>query len=181
MQLVIILVIAFLLLLVVGLLLRGSLGGGSERLNFAEPALQPEIPSRALMERIFAEEDLTFVAGEHSRMLRRLFLYERRRLALSWLSQARHEATRILSLHLRVVRTDHSLQPLVELRLFFRTLLFFAIYGLLWSLVRCYGPFWARSFMRNLVSLAGKLNGLGSDLLTDAGTPLSAAGIHGHA
>jgi hypothetical protein len=169
-QLVLILIIAFTLLVVVGLLLRDAFGRGLGDRDTPETAsLQADIPSRALMGRIFAEEDLGFVAAEHSRQLRRQFLGERRRLALCWLGQTRREATRILRLHLRVVRTDGALQLAVELKLIFHTFLFFAVYGLLWSLVSCNGPFWARSFMGNFVLLAGRLSGLGGNILADAG------------
>src|SRR5690349_13633872 len=100
-QLVLILIIAFTLLVVVGLLLRDAFGRGrdlSDRDTPETAPLQADIPSRALMGRILAEEDLGFVAAEHSRQLRRQFLGERRRLALCWLGQTRREATRILRL-----------------------------------------------------------------------------------
>ena len=134
------------------------------------------------MDRIFDEDDLRFVVAEGGRRIRKQFLRERRRIALAWLLQTRREATRILGLHLRAVRTDLSLQPAVEFQLLFHTILFFAVYALLWSLVSCYGAFLARAFMRNVVVLAGRLSGLEGSIVADAGrSSVRMAQSHGHA
>jgi hypothetical protein len=130
-----------------------------------------ELPSRALMSRILAEDDLGFIDGEGVRAIRKQFLQDRRRLALSWLLQTRRQATAILGFHLRAVRTDFSLRPSVELQLALHTLLFFATYAALWSLVTCYGAFGARAILRNVVNLSGRLAGLGGSILADAGRP----------
>jgi len=173
-QLVSVSVIVFTLLVVVGMLVRDAFGRsrrstGGEAKALDTPILQAELPSRALMDRIFAEDDLIFVKAERVRQIRKEFLRERRRLALFWLGQAKREALRILRFHLRAVRADLALHPAVEFKLIFHTLLFFAIYGLLWRSVICYGAFWARAFMRNVVTLAGSLSGLGGSILADAG------------
>ena len=91
--------------------------------------------------------------------IRRQFLQDRRRIAMSWLDLTRREAIRILRQHLRAVRTNLSLHPLVELRLLAHTLLFFAVYALLWTIVATYGAFWARGFVRNVIALAGQTLG----------------------
>ena len=185
-QLVLILVIACTLLLVVGFLLRDAFRSRSkdrEAMAAASPTLpRAEIPSRALMVRIFAEDDLSFVAAERAGPIRRQFLRERRRIALSWLGQARREATGILRFHLHAVRTDLHLHPAVELKLIFHALLFFAVYAMLRVLITFYGAFWARSFIKNVVMLAGRLAGLGGSILADAGrSGLQMAQSQGHA
>jgi hypothetical protein len=173
-QLVLILVIACALLMVVVLLLRDALRGRSMEGQTGTSAgplpLRAEIPSRALMERIFAEDDLSFVAAERAAGVRREFLRERRRIAISWLGQARREATRILQYHLHAVRRNLDLHPAVEAKLVFHVFLFFAVYSLLRVLVTFYGAFWARSFIKNVVTLAGRLAGLGGSIVADTGT-----------
>jgi hypothetical protein len=173
-DLILVLIIAGGLLTVVGILLRDSFGKRRpSRDNYAtmeppEPLSPVEVPPAALMDRIFAEDDLGFVSGEGIRPIRRQFLQDRRRIALSWLGLTRREAIRILRLHLRAVRTNRSLQPLVEFQLLAHTLLFFAVYALLWSIVAGYGAFWARGFVRNVIALTGRLSSLGATILADA-------------
>jgi hypothetical protein len=186
--LVVILIIAAGLLMVVGLLLRDAFGKrGVARDDFAamEPVqlLRPaEVPPAALMDRIFAEDDLSFVSSEGARPIRRQFLQDRRRIALSWLGQTRREAIRILHLHLHAVRTNRSLHPLLEFQILAHTLLFFAVYTLLWSIIATYGAFWARGFVRNVVTLAGRLSALGARILADADrSSLRLAQSQGHA
>jgi len=185
-QLVLVLVIACTLLLVVVLLSRGAVGRGRRSHDAVaietSPPVEVRIPSRTLMDRIFADEDLSFVTAERDRSIRRQFLRERRHLALSWLGQTGREASRILRLHLRVVRLDLARHPAAGFRLVFHALLFFLVYGVLWVSVKFYGAFWARAFMRNAVTLAGSLSGLGSSILADAGrSGLRVAQSHGRA
>jgi hypothetical protein len=186
-QLILFVAIGVGLLLVVGRLLRDAFGKrGVARDDYAAMAVEilhpAEVPPAALMNRIFAEDDLSFVSSEGVRPIRRQFLQDRRRIALSWLGLTRREALRILRLHLRAVRTNRSLHPLLEFQLLAHTLLFFAIYTLLWSIVATYGAFWARGFVRNVITLAGRLSALGARILADADrSGLRLAQSQGHA
>ena len=187
-QLVLVLIVGCALLLIAGLLARDAVRGRRRSAEETKPedaacyAVSVELPSRVLMDRIFAEDDLTFVTGEGVRSIQRQFLRERRRIALSWLSRTRREATRVLRMHLHAVRTDLALHPLVEVQLVVHTLLFFMVYAILWALVGCYGAFWARSFLRNVLHLTGSLTGLGGSILADAGrSGLRTAASHGNA
>jgi hypothetical protein len=70
----------------------------------------------------------------------------------------------------------------LEFQILAHTLVFFAVYALLWSIVATYGAFWARGFMRNVVTLAGRLSALGARILADADrSGLRLARSHGHA
>jgi hypothetical protein len=183
-----IIILAAGLLFVVGLQLRDAFGkrrpnrddytamqvGGLQAPANVAPAM--------LMDRIFAEDDLTFVTAQSVGPIRRQFLQDRRRIAMSWLNLTRREAIRILRQHLATVRTNLSLRPLVELQLLAHPLLFFAVYALLWTIVGTYGAFWARGFVRNTINLAGRLSTLGSRILADADrSGLRLAQSHGHA
>jgi len=171
-QLILILLIAFILFAVVGRLLRDALRGGEAKHPAVEPAsplpVQVQLPARALMEQIFSEDDLSFVTGEGDRQIRRQFLHDRRKLALAWLSQMRKESSRIIRLHLQAVSTS-MLRPAIELQLLLHIILFFSVYALLWGVITCYGAFAARSMIRNVLTLAGRLSGLGGSILADAG------------
>jgi hypothetical protein len=183
-----ILAIAAALLAVVVILLRDSLGKrrtarDSYAAMEAAGSLTPvQVPPAELMERIFAEDDLSFVSCQGVRSIRRQFVQDRRRIAISWLGLTRREAIRILRVHLSSVRTSRSLHPVVEFRLLLHTLFFFAVYALLWGIVASYGAIWARSFMRNAVALAGGLSALGARILADADrSGLRLAQSHGNA
>jgi len=180
-HLVLIIALACTLLLLVGFLLRDALGGRGRRHISAAAPSYGEIPSRALMDRIFAEDDFSFVAGEGTKQIRRQFLGDRRKLALAWLSQTKGQATAILRSHLTAVGTL-DLQPATELKLLGHAILFFGVYAVLRVLVGFYGAFWARSFVKNVLTLAGRLSGLGGSILADAGrTGLQVARSQGHA
>src|SRR6478735_11375095 len=135
-QLVLILIIAASLLLIAGRLLGDVLRkSGGTRDDYAamdvEDLRPVQVPPAMLMDRIFAQDDLSFVSSEGVKPIRQAFLKDRRRLALSWLELTRREAIRILRLHVRAVRTHLSLHPLVELQLLTHTLLFFVVYTML--------------------------------------------------
>jgi len=184
-HLVLIALIASGLLFITAILLRDALRKGRPTRDdyslIEEEPLTPATPGRLLMHRIFAEDDLDFVTSEAAGPIRREFLQDRRRIAMSWLQFTRKEAMRILRRHLHAVRTNLSLNPLVELQLMAHTVLFFATYTLLWTIVATYGAFWARGFVRNAVVLTGKLSDLGSRILADADrSGLRPAASHGH-
>ena len=134
-----------------------------------EALLTVEVPPAMLMDRILAEDDLCFVSGESAEPIRRQFLQDRRRIALSWLGQGPAGKPFAFSACTSARCAGNlSLDPLVELRLLAHTLLFFLVYALIWSVVATYGAFWARGFVRNVVALTGRLSALGARILADA-------------
>ena len=58
--------------------------------NRLEPIVR--LPNRILLDRCLSAEDLAFISSLESPRLMRLFLRERRRLAIAWLRQTRREA-----------------------------------------------------------------------------------------
>ncbi|MGA8367253.1 MAG: hypothetical protein ACLQMT_04035 [Candidatus Acidiferrales bacterium] len=83
--------------------------------------LAPEIVGR-----IFAKGDFDYVVSETSAEIQKLFLEERRRLALSWVGQVRRQIVSLRRFHLGSARFYARLRFLTEMRLAwdFATLLF---------------------------------------------------------
>jgi hypothetical protein len=139
-------------------------GGTSEPPNRRESLVG--LPDRMLLDRCLSAEDLAFIASFESRPLLRLFLRERRRLAIAWLRQTRREAQRLLQLHVRSVRYAANLRPGAEAKLFLAAGLFLLVYGMMLGIVFWYGPLRTRRFLECLQSLAGVLSQLGERIAT---------------
>ena len=119
------------------------------------------LPDRMLLDRCLSAEDLAFISSFESRALLRLFVGERRRLAVAWLRQTRREAQRLLQFHVRSVRYAVDLRPGAEARLFLAAGLFLLVYGMMLGIVFWYGPVRTRRFLQSLQGLAGVLSQLG--------------------
>jgi len=135
-----------------------------------EIANRPECPvrhpDRALLDRCLSAQDLAFISSFESRALLRLFLRERRRLAVAWLRQTRREAQRLLRLHVRSVRYAADLRPGAEVKLFLAAGLFLMVYGTMLAIVSWYGPLRTRRFLESVQGLAGVLSRLGERIAT---------------
>lgn len=137
-------------------------GGHSDFPIHLEPTVR--LPDRTLLDRCLSAEDLTFICSFESRYLLRLFVRERRRLAIAWLRQTRREAQRLLQLHVRSVRYAADLRPGEEVKLFLAAGLFLVVYGMMLGIVFWYGPLRTRRFLQSLQRLAGVLSQLGERL-----------------
>jgi len=69
-----------------------------------------------IVERIFGREDLDFVVSQGSKELLRLFLSERKRIALCWLSEIRNQARTAMRFHVSHARRSRKVVALLELR-----------------------------------------------------------------
>jgi len=149
-------------------------GGNYELLNRPESVVR--LPDRALLDRCLSAEDLAFISSLRSPRLLRLFLRERRRLAIAWLRQTRREAQRLLEFHVRSVRYAADLRPGAEAKLFLAAGLFLVVYTMMLGIVFWYGPVRTRRFLQSLQSLAGVLSLLGERIAGGiASGPLPAA------
>jgi len=155
-----------LILLILWIQLAASSRGG--KLSEADrdlTALQLELPPRTLVERIFAPEDWEFVSRQTPLRVQRIFLEERRAIALSWLRQTRREAARLLDFHLRVVRRNVNLRPAVEIKLALRYVLFLLVCNVLGVLIWLGGPFYSRKMVGYAVGVAQRLSYISGELL----------------
>src|ERR1019366_970114 len=94
--------LGFLLMLL--LWVRRSAGAGVDRAGFSEvqellTMVQLELPPRAWGERIFASQDWDFISTSTPPGIQRIFLQERKALALSWLRQTRSKVGQLMNFH----------------------------------------------------------------------------------
>jgi len=118
---------------------------------------QLELPSQAVVERVFATQDWDYISSQTSPRIQRMFLRERRTIALSWLRQMRKQAAHLVDLHLRVVRRNVNLRPATEIGLAFRYVLFLLQSEVLAVLIWLVGPFRSRRMVDYAVGVAQQL------------------------
>jgi len=114
----------------IGLLLIGLLGAllrrneSAAQDSFALPHTYSSFPSlkfeerrKDILDRVFGHEDWDFILNHGSKEIRRLFLMERKKIALSWLSEIRSQSKAAVSLHVSHARKSERIQPMQEFRL----------------------------------------------------------------
>ena len=124
-----------------------------------------ELPSRLLLERICSRQDLDFVATE-AHDLQRKFLRERKAVMFLWLKNVRHSVVQVVDFYRAAVRTNASVNPVVEIR-------FAANYGaflLLWEIARglvwIQNPVAAQRIISRVFGIADQLSLAAGSLLT---------------
>jgi hypothetical protein len=81
------------------------------------PSLKFEDRRKDILDRIFGLEDWEFVLNHGSKETRRLFLIERKKTALYWLSEIRSLSRAAMRFHIHRARKLEKLQPTQELKL----------------------------------------------------------------
>jgi hypothetical protein len=79
--------------------------------------LQLGLLSPELVGRIFSKSDFDYVVSETNKKVQRLFLEERRRLALSWVGEVRRQIVSLRHFHLGSARFYAGLRFLTEMKL----------------------------------------------------------------
>lgn len=79
-------------------------------------SLRFEERRKDIVERIFGREDWDFVVSQGSKELLRLFLFERKQLALCWLSEIRNQARAAMRFHVSRAGRSRKVVALVELK-----------------------------------------------------------------
>ena len=90
--------------------------------------------------RIFSPADWTFVSGENSREIARLFQHERRVVALVWVHQTKTAIHRIMREHTRAARQSHDLHLATEAKLLAHYFQLVAICDFLILAIQSAGP-----------------------------------------
>ena len=75
--------------------------------NYDETTGDPSLCPAEFAARIFSPADWTFVSGEKSPEVLRLFRHERRVVALVWVHQTMTAIQRVMREHTRTTRTEH--------------------------------------------------------------------------
>jgi hypothetical protein len=129
-------------------------------------ALELNLPSQVLADRIFSQNDWDFVVGE-APSLARAFQQVRTRIALLWLEDTQACVTRLFQFYRITVRSNADLDFWTELRVAGHYLTFLiAVTGLKW-LVFLRGPFYARGLVVRLFHVTdGVSSAVGRTLAT---------------
>ena len=101
----------------------------------ANERLYPEVLLRA-----FGDEDKSFVDATGAPRIQRLFIFERKRIALNWIRRKSKEARLIMGEHVRQTREASDLKISGELRIAFQYIQLLALCQLLALLVFFVGP-----------------------------------------
>jgi hypothetical protein len=162
---VIFLAIGFLLIALLALLLRRSKSASGDDYRPSEsasslPCQQFEERSRELVDRIFGPEDWDFALRCASKDVRRLFLIERKQIALCWLSQIRSQAKAALHFHVARARESETLEPMLELRLAFDYVAIRVKCGWIAAILFMQGPVALRRMVEQAGNLSDQLRGL---------------------
>ncbi len=95
----------------------------------------------AAIERIFSAEDIEFICRSSTPEVQRLFLKERRALAVQWLRKTQKQVAQFMDLHLRLAGFTEKPSPGFELELTAKYVGFFVVSHLLLLLLWLRGPF----------------------------------------
>lgn len=125
----------------------GASTSASELDNHQE-RVRPEFVSR-----IFSREDREFILHMESPRLKRMYLLERRQVALYWVRRTSRDVCRIMRAHRLVSRQSHNLEVGTEAKLLFQYFRLRFICGLLVVLIKSFGP----HVLSDLAAHAGEL------------------------
>ena len=126
-----------------------------EEFASAREALDTAFVEAAAIERIFSPEDMVFISHASSPNARRLFLEERKALAIRWLRKTQKQVAQLMDLHLRIAGDTHEASPRFELKLAAKYLVFLFVSYLLLFLLWLRGPFKASRVVAYTSRVAG--------------------------
>jgi hypothetical protein len=106
-----------------------------------------------LASRIFSQKDREFILLMRSSRLQRLYLEERRKVALHWVRRISREVSQIMRNHRLRSRQSSNLNVTVEMKLFFLYLELRFLCGMLLLLIQLFGP----HALLNLAARTGEL------------------------
>ena len=153
--------LALLALLFLSLLRRtpGAEGSAQALLDarHAVRTLQSGLLPSELVERIFSKQDLTYVAACGSKPIQQMFLAERKRIALSWVSQIRRQIICLQDFHRGHSRHFARLNPAQEIVLAFEFASLRVECRLLSLLLALRGPYGATRIAGSTAAAASRL------------------------
>ncbi len=126
-----------------------------EEFASAREALDTTFIEAAAIDRLFSTEDMEFISHSSPPKVRRLFLEERKGLAIQWLRKTQKQVAQLMDLHLRLAGHTHEPSPRFELKLGAKYLSFLLVSYLLLLLVWLRGPFKPRRVVAYTSRVAG--------------------------
>jgi len=179
-QLILFLSIGAALLLSLGILMRPRRAeGGSTALVQARQALstlQGGLLPAEMVARVFDRTDLDYVESQGSPELRKLFLNERTRVALLWISRVREQLLSLRQFHAGSARFYAQLNPLTELSLLFDFSRLLLACRMLQVFVYVGGPYAAPRVVGATAAVAAKVCNVSQESLAFLTPAYAAAG-----
>ncbi len=121
----------------------------------AREALDTVIVETGAVERIFSSDDIEFISRSSTPKVQRLFLKERKALAMLWLRKTQKQVAQFMDLHLRLAGYTQEPSPRFELKLAGKYVAFIVVSYLLLLLLWLRGPFKARRVVGYTCGVAG--------------------------
>ena len=112
-----------------------------EQFSRAQEAVDALIGVFSLGKRIFEVGDMKFISRQPSLEARRVFLQERKALAISWLRHTRRQLAYLMDLHLKLASYTYHPNPRSDLSLWFEYRIFALVCDSLVAVVWIRGPF----------------------------------------
>jgi len=107
----------------------------------ARAALDSVFVETAAIKRIFAKEDMEFIAGAATAEVRRFFVKERKGLAIQWVRMIQKQVAHLMDLHLKLASYTNEPSPRYEVKLTAKYLCFVLSSNGLLILLSLFGPF----------------------------------------
>jgi hypothetical protein len=120
-------------------------------------ALQGDLLPAGLVERIFARQDFDYIIASAPHQVQRLFLQERKRVAICWAQQVRAGVLRLMNFHLMQARFYAQLSVLTEVKLTVNFAALLLVCRMMQTALYLGGPFAIPSFVGRTVSSAARL------------------------
>jgi hypothetical protein len=100
----------------------------------------PRLPRRELTHRLFGSDDWVFVLSQKSDRTKRIFLQERKSLALAWMKAVRRSTKELMNHHRMMSRTSSELETFVELEVVANYFLFQILWQFVVLAIWLHGP-----------------------------------------
>jgi len=121
----------------------------------AREALEAVFVQTSAIERVFSVEDFKFIVRAGKDDARRLFLHERKKLALLWLRNTQKRVAQLMDLHLRLANYTYDPNPGFELELNAKYGAFVVLSNIVLLLLWVAGPFKATRTIAYTIRAAG--------------------------
>ncbi|HLZ90969.1 MAG TPA: hypothetical protein VKQ28_04575 [Candidatus Acidoferrum sp.] len=126
-----------------------------EEFSSARQALDSVFIEAVAIDRIFSAEDMEFIYEAGPPRVQRVFLRDRKALAIQWLRRTQKQVAQLMDLHLRLAAYTHEPSPRFELKLTAHYVRFILTSYILLLLLWLHGPFKARSIVSYISRVAG--------------------------
>lgn len=143
-----------------------------EEFSLAQEAVDSLIGEFSLVRRLFEPGDMRFILRQPSLEGRRVFLQERKTLAISWLRHLRRQLAYLKDLHLKLASYTNHPSPRGDLGFLTDYLIFAVLCNVLLALVWVRGPFQLNTFVGYTLNAVNQFCGVFTRRLEDVNAGL---------